>query len=74
MPNGNIILVICLTGLIGLGVPAMLYVGMRRRGQVGQIELMRKAANRSRNPWQPEDSQLTELAKKVEKFRKDTKD
>lgn len=70
MPNGNVLLVICLTALIGLGVPAMLYVGLRGRGTVGQIELIRKAAKRSQQPWQPEDSQLKELAERVEKLHK----
>jgi len=69
MPNGNIILVICLTVLIGLGVPAMLYAGMRRKGDIGQIDLIRKAAKRSQSPWQPEDSQLSELAQRVEKLK-----
>jgi hypothetical protein len=70
MPNGNIILVICLTVLIGLGVPAMLYAGMRRKGDIGQIDLLRKAAKRSQSPWQPEDSQLKELGERVDKLRK----
>ncbi len=70
MPNGNILLVICLTGLIGLGIPAMLYAGLRRKGDIGQIELIRKAAKRSQSPWQPEDSQLKELRKRVDKLRK----
>jgi hypothetical protein len=69
MPNGNIILVICLTVLIGLGVPAMLYAGMRRKGDISQIDLIRKAAKRSQKPWQPEDSQLSELAQRVEKLK-----
>ncbi len=70
MPDGNILLVICLTALIGLGIPAMLYAGLRRKGDIGQIELIRKAAKRTQSPWQPEDSQLTELAKRVNKLRK----
>jgi hypothetical protein len=69
MPNGNITLVICLTVLIGLGVPAMLYAGMRRKGDISQIDLIRKAAKRSQKPWQPEDSQLSELAQRVEKLK-----
>jgi hypothetical protein len=68
--DGNILLVICLTALIGIGVPAMLYAGLRGRGTIGQIELMRKAAKRSQQPWQPEDAQLKELAQRVEKLRK----
>jgi hypothetical protein len=73
MPEGNIILVICLTLLIGVGVPAMLYAGLRRGGTVGQIELMRRAGKQARQPWENEDAQLTELAKRVEGLRKETK-
>lgn len=69
MPNGNIILVICLTVLIGLGVPAMLYAGMRRKGDIGQIDLLRKATKSSQKPWQSEDNQLSELAQRVEKLK-----
>jgi hypothetical protein len=70
MPNGNIILVICLTALIGIGVPAMLYAGLRGRGTIGQIDLIRRAADRSKSPWQPEDAQLKELANRVENLKK----
>ncbi|MEX2162596.1 MAG: hypothetical protein WD751_11895 [Anaerolineales bacterium] len=68
--NGNVILVICLTALIGLGVPAMLYAGLRRRGTIGQIELMRRAGKQARQPWQQEDASLEELSKRVENLRK----
>jgi hypothetical protein len=70
MPSGEILLVICLTGVIGLGVPAMIYAGLRGRGTIGQFDLMRKAAKRSQQPWQPEDTQLSELAKRVEQLKK----
>ena len=73
MPNSNVILVICLTVLIGLGVPAMLYAGLRRKGEIGQIELLRKATQRSQKPWQPEDNQLMELAERVEKLKRQKK-
>lgn len=70
MPNNNILLVVCLVVLIGLGIPAMLYAGMRRRGDIGQIDLIRKAASRGRHPWQAEDAQLRELSDKVKKLKK----
>lgn len=62
-------LVLCLTALIGLGVPAMLYAGLRRGGTVGQIELMRRATRQAKQPWQHEDDQLSELSKQVEALR-----
>ena len=63
------LLVFCLAALIGLGIPAMLYAGLRGHGTIGQIELMRKAAKRSQQPWQVEDAQLKELSQKVAKLR-----
>ncbi|MEX1246849.1 MAG: hypothetical protein WEA61_00065 [Anaerolineales bacterium] len=70
--NGNILLVICLTALIGLGVPAMLYAGLRRRNQIGQIELIRRAGKQARQPWQQEEESLAELSKRVESLRTKT--
>lgn len=68
----NILLVLCLTALIGLGVPAMLYAGLRRGGQAGQIELLRRASRQVSKPWQKEDENLVELGKQVEALRKKT--
>jgi hypothetical protein len=64
--DSNVLLVLCLVVLIGLGVPAMIYAGLRRGGSVGQIELLRRASKNLRHPWQREDSQLAELSKRVE--------
>lgn len=68
--NPNILLVLCLTALIGLGVPAMLYAGLRRGGEAGQIELLRRASRQAGKPWQKEDESLVELGKQVEALRK----
>jgi hypothetical protein len=68
--NNDILLVICLALLIGAGVPAMVYAGLRRGG-VSQFSLIRKAGNRARKPWEYEDNQLEELGREVEKLRKD---
>jgi hypothetical protein len=67
--NNGILLVICLTLLIGLGVPAMVYAGLRRGG-VSQFTLIRRAAKRAQKPWQFEDNNLEELGREVEKLRK----
>lgn len=68
--DSNIILVICLTVLIGLGVPAMLYAGLRRGKGAGQIDLLRRAGKQAQQPWQGEDEGLAELAKRVEDLQK----
>ena len=67
--DSSILLVLCLTALIGLGVPAMLYAGLRRGGTAGQIELLRRATRQAKQPWQSEDASLTELSKRVEALR-----
>jgi len=70
--DGNVLLVLCLTALIGLGVPAMLYAGLRRGGTAGQIELLRRASQQAKQPWRHEDDQLTELSRRVEALRQKT--
>lgn len=65
----GMLLVICLTLLIGVGIPAGLYFGMRRGGGIGQVDLLRQAGRRALRPWQPENEDLKKLAKEVEKLR-----
>ncbi|MGH2581868.1 MAG: hypothetical protein ACRDFQ_03105 [Anaerolineales bacterium] len=69
MPDSKVLLVLCLTGLIGLGVPAMLYAGLRR-GDTGQFEMIKRARSVARKPWKTEDDQLSELSRRVEALRK----
>ncbi len=63
-------LVICLTLFIVIGINAAIYASLRRGNTVGQIELLRKAANRARKPWETEDEALNELSKRVEELKK----
>jgi hypothetical protein len=70
----NILLVICLVVLLAAGVPAMIYAGLRGRGSIGQIELLRRAGTRIQKPWKPEDDNLAELAKRVEELQKKSGD
>jgi len=67
--DGNLTLVLCLVLVLGLGLPASLYLASRRGRGLEQIELIKRAAERARNPWQAEDDDLTELARKVEELR-----
>lgn len=62
-------LVICLTVFIVIGVNAAILAGLRRYNQIGQIELLKRAANRSRAPWQSEDADLAELNKIVKQLK-----
>ncbi|UCH59194.1 MAG: hypothetical protein JSV61_13370 [Anaerolineales bacterium] len=71
MDPGKAGLVICLTLFIVIGINAAIYASIRRGNTVGQIELLRKAAKRARNPWEDEDEALKELSKRVSELRKD---
>jgi hypothetical protein len=68
--TGGGVIAICLAVIIGLGVPAMLYAGLRRGGTIGQIELIKRVGNSAGKPWKSEDDQLAELSRRVEKLKK----
>jgi hypothetical protein len=63
--DGNILLVICLTVLIVVGVNGFLLVLLRRKDEPGQIHLFRQAVRRARDPWHTEDAGLKELSERV---------
>ncbi len=65
MDPNKAMLVICLTIFIVVGVNAAIYAAFRRGNEANQIELLRKAASRARQPWVNEDRALEELSKRV---------
>jgi hypothetical protein len=67
---GKVMLVIGLTLLIVIGVNVLIYFSVTRKGTIGQIELMRRAANQARNPWEVEDNSLSELSRLVADLKK----
>lgn len=67
--DGRLYLVLCILLVLGLGVPASLYLTARRGQGLEQIELLKRAAKRARNPWQAEDDRLDKLARKVDELR-----
>ena len=74
MDTGKIILVICLTlaavAVINVGIIAIL----RRGNEATQIDLLKRAVGRSRQPWQKEDEALNELAHRVEELKRKDSD
>lgn len=62
-------LVVCLTLFIVVGINAALYVGLTRKTTIGQIELLRRAAQRAKDPWGQENADLEELARRVEELK-----
>jgi hypothetical protein len=65
METDNVLLVVCLTLFLVIGINAALYVSLRGGGTQTQIDLFRRAAQRARQPWKEEDEALHELSKRV---------
>lgn len=61
----NVLLVVCLTLFLVIGINAALYVSLRGGGTQTQIDLFRRAAQRARQPWKEEDEALQELSERV---------
>jgi len=74
MDPDQVFLVVCITLLIVVGINAAIYVSFTRKNTIGQIELMRRAANRARDPWGPEDANLKELSRLVSELKIPEKD
>ncbi len=70
MDTGRAALVIFLTLFIVIGVNALIYLSLRKRSSIGQIEMMRRAARRARNPWEDEENDLRELSRRVAELKK----
>jgi hypothetical protein len=62
-------LVVCLTVGAVVLFNVMIYLSLRRGNEVTTIDLLRKAAQRARNPWQDEDDALQELSDLVAGLR-----
>ena len=69
MDYGKIALVLCLVGVIVVGINAALYIGLANKSTINQIDLIRKAGKRASNPWKPEDADLMELKRRVEALK-----
>jgi hypothetical protein len=65
METSKIFLVICLTVAIVVGVNGLLLFSLRRKNLAQQFNLLRKASQRARQPWQTEDQALEELSRRV---------
>lgn len=63
-------MVICITVFLVVGVNAWIYAAVSRRGSIGQIELLRRATQRAKDPWQGEDNDLAELSRLVKDISK----
>jgi hypothetical protein len=69
MDTDNILWVVCLAVGIAIGIPALLYLSLRRGQDITTIDLMRHAVGRARAPWGKEDEALAELSRRVSKLQ-----
>lgn len=70
MDYGKVLLVVCLTLFLVVGLNAAIYAMLTRGKEIGQIDLFRKAAQRAWRPWGAEEDALNELSRQVEDFKR----
>ena len=73
MDTTKIILVVCITLAAVAIINAAIFAALRRGNEAGQIDLVKRAVQRSRQPWQPEDDALKELSRRVEELKRKEK-
>jgi hypothetical protein len=66
---GKAALIIIVTIILVAAVNAIIYLSLRRRDQIGQIDLFKRAAGGARQPWAREDSDLEELSRRVAELK-----
>lgn len=69
MDPGQLILIFCLVAFIVIGINAFLYVTLKQRSTITQVDLLRKAADRARDPWGEENANLAELSQRIADLR-----
>jgi hypothetical protein len=58
-------LVICVTLFFVIGLNALIYLSVSRGNLTGSFDLVRRATQRVRDPWKPEEDDLKELSNLV---------
>lgn len=74
MDTDNVLWIICLALVIAIGIPALLYLSLRRGQDINAIDLMRHAVGRARIPWADEDEALAELSRRVSRLQEVERD
>ena len=69
MDPGQLIFLFCLVAFIVIGINAFLYVTLKQRSTITQVDLLRKAADRARDPWGEENANLAELSQRIADLR-----
>lgn len=74
MDSYKAIVVIGLVVGIVVVINVLIYAGLARRQEAGQIELLRRAAKGLQQPWKAEDEALQELSQRVAAWKQAEKD
>lgn len=65
----RILLVSCASVFLVASLNVLIYLAFRKNEPLGKIEVFQRAADRLRKPWREEQSEMEELARRVEELR-----
>lgn len=68
MDYSKALLIVFIALLVVVFINAAIYYSLSRKNSIGEIELLRKAANRAKDPWEVENNKLTELSSLVKQL------
>ncbi len=69
MDVSKALLVVGITILIVIGINVAIYASANRKNSLGQFEMLRKVASRAKDPWEMEDTNLSELSRLVKELQ-----
>lgn len=70
MDTGRLILIFCAAIFIGVGVPAALFLMMKRDNSANIAGALKRGAQTARHPLKKNSDDLEELSRRVEALRK----
>lgn len=69
MDTSRVLLIVCLTLFLVIGINAAIYVALSRKNTVSQVELFRRASQAAQDPWKSENDDLKELSRRVAELK-----
>ena len=67
---GRAALIVGVTLIVVIVINVVIYYSAAGKRSSQQIDMLRQAARRARNPWEPEDKALEELSRRVAELKK----
>lgn len=67
---GRAALIVGVTLIVVVLINVIIYYSASGKRSSQQIDMLRQAARRARNPWEPEDKALEELSRRVAALKK----